>query len=199
MGSIWTPFREYDGIILDYSRQRATSCTFKFLLALAKVCITMTLFLCHRFSKKWSTFASLLIFNKSNQFWQMWVLHHLMSLWKCVTQMCIFSGLSFFPDCRKRELRRRLTWCFKGNMYCLFEILCWKPLLQFCSSYLTEPLNPNPNMTSFRKDVYLKKMWLDQCASIMALECQATLELQIRTNLAQLVISISHWWLEEWW
>ncbi|KAH9545495.1 hypothetical protein CY35_12G050700 [Sphagnum magellanicum] len=28
--------KEYDGIILDYSRQRATSCTFKFLLALAK-------------------------------------------------------------------------------------------------------------------------------------------------------------------
>lgn len=47
-------------------------------------------------------------------------------------------------------------------------------------------------MTSFRKDVYLKKMWLDQCASIMALECQATLELQIKANIAQLVISISH-------
>ncbi|CAK9861732.1 unnamed protein product [Sphagnum jensenii] len=28
--------KEYDGIVLDYSRQRATSCTFKFLLALAK-------------------------------------------------------------------------------------------------------------------------------------------------------------------
>jgi hypothetical protein len=117
----------------------------------------------------------------------------------CHTNVYFFRIVIFFLYCRKRELRRRLTWCLKGNMYCLFGILCWKPLVQFCSSYLIEPLNPNPNMTSFRKDVYLKKMWLDQCASIMALECQATLELQIKANIAQLVISISHWWLEEWW
>ncbi len=38
-----------------------------------------------------------------------------MSLWKCVTQMCIFSGLSFFPVLQEAGVKEKIDMMFDGK------------------------------------------------------------------------------------